>query len=814
MQALLVAFVGGVYVLQQFAELPSRHDTVVAAGWALTVLITSLSFRKSALARRRFISLLTACALALGAVGLGAAYAAWRAHERLDDALASALEGRDIQMTGVVAGLPEQGERGVRFDFVVESASEPVPDLIRLSVYERERIDAPVVTVRAGERWQWTVRLRRPHGNLNPHGFDYEAYLLERGIRATGYVRPGPATLVDASASGWGYSATRWREQIRQRLNAALTDSEEQAPYAGVMVALAVGDQTAIPRDQWLSFSRTGITHLVSISGLHITMLAGLAYGFAAVVWRALVRRGGWASTQLLHWPLPLVGSAVGLCAAAGYCVLAGFAIPAQRTLYMLAVVALAQLSRRNIGFVPGLTLALWVVVVIDPWAVLAAGFWLSFGQSRSLLSVAVVQTSHRAQERSVLQRLATTVRAWALAQWAIAMGMVPILLGLFGQVSLISPLANALAIPVVSLVVTPLVLVAAASDLGLPLILAHWVFAGVMQVLDAMAACPFAVWQQAAAPASLIALALAGVIVSFLPLRWYWRAFGLLGMLPLLIWQAPRPAFGDAWVRVLDVGQGLAVHVQTMNHDLIFDTGPGYSRESDAGSRLIAPYLRAVGVKELDELIISHADNDHAGGAMSLVRSMPVRQITHSLPDSLPLLAALAEKTAPRRCHRGIVFEWDGVSLQLLHPATEDPAESVAKRRNAQSCVLQLRSRGGRLLIPSDIEAKQEAELLNDERSQPGLLRADVLVAPHHGSRTSSTPDFVSAVGAKTVIFPVGYRNSYGHPRTEVLERYLTEGTQVLRTDTDGAVTVQLNSTGIAIEHAREVQRRYWHQR
>ena len=815
MQALFVAFVCGVWVLQQSVALPTRNDTALISGVSLILMFIFAGVRKSALARRRFVTLVASITLVLTAASLGFSYAAWRAHERLDERLAKAHEGSDIALTGVVVSLPEAGERGIRFDVAVELASEPVPSLIRLSVYEREGDAAPAVVVHAGERWQWTVRLRRPHGNLNPHGFDFEAYLLERGVRATGYVRPGAAHLIDASADGWGYSVARWREQIRMRLNASLTDGDEHAKYAGVMVALAVGDQTAIPRDQWLSFSRTGISHLVSISGLHVTMLAGLAYALSALVWRALARRGGWISVRLLHWPLPLVGAVVGLGAAASYCVIAGFAIPAQRTLYMLAVVALAQLTRRSIGFIPALTLALWVVVFIDPWAVLSAGFWLSFGAVSLLLFVAMPETSGgRTEEQAILQRLWRTTTRWARGQWALTVGMVPILLALFGQVSLVSPLANALAIPLVSFVVTPLVLIAAALDLSAPLILAHWIFGGLMQVLDAMAAWPYAVWQQAAAPAYLVAVAVIGAIVALFPLRWYLRGFGLLGMLPLLAWQAPRPHAGDAWVRVLDVGQGLAVHVQTQYHDLVFDTGPAYSSDSDAGSRLIAPYLRAVGVRQLDELIVSHADTDHAGGALSLLQSMPVRRVTHSLPESSALLKAVGELSHTRRCHRGISFEWDGVSFQLLHPVANVALAPATKQRNAQACVLQLQSHDGRLLVPSDIEAKQEAELLDYAANHPGVLRADVMIAPHHGSRTSSTPDFVAAVAPKTVIFPVGYRNAYGHPRAEVLERYVARGTQALHTDQDGAVTVKLTRAGISIEREIEVQRRYWHER
>jgi competence protein ComEC len=360
---------------------------------------------------------------------------------RLADELPGALEGRDIELTGVVAGLPQALERGVRFEFDVEQAVAGVPPRISLAWY-RGRDDAddeasPLVPVRAGERWRFTVRLKRPHGNLNPHGFDYEAWLFERGIRATGYVRPASAARIEAQVWRPGYAVEMLRETIRDRFRAALPD----APYAGILIALAVGDQQAIDPGLWQSFARTGITHLMSISGLHVTMLAGLAYALGNWLWRR-------SANLPLRLPAQHAAAMGGFLAAFGYCLLAGFAVPAQRTLYMLAVVAAARLSAREISGSRVLSLALLLVLLLDPWAVLAAGFWLSFGAVALLFHIG---SGRLGPVHWLLE--------WGRAQWAVTLGMLPALLALFQQFSLVSPLANALAIPLVSFLITPLAL-------------------------------------------------------------------------------------------------------------------------------------------------------------------------------------------------------------------------------------------------------------------------------------------------------------------------------------------------------------------
>jgi len=781
MRRFVLAFAVGIWFLQRQPALPDAPLLAALGTVALLALAWGVVGQKSALVTRRFLSRIL---LAVGAAGLGFLWAAGFAHWRLAEELPHDLEGRDIEVHGVVAGLPQELERGLRFVFDVEQAVPGVPHRISLAWYrgsDGEADESLRVPVRAGERWRFTVRLKRPHGNLNPHGFDYEAWLFERGIRATGYVRPR-ADAVRLEARVWrpGYAVEMLRESIRERFRAALPE----APYAGILIALTIGDQQAIAPELWQSFARTGITHLMSISGLHVTMLAGLAYALVNWLWRRSPRLP-------LHLPAQKAAALGGLLAAFGYCLLAGFAVPAQRTLYMLGVVALAHLSGRELSASRVLALALLFVLLLDPWAVLAAGFWLSFGAVGLLFLIGGGRLGP-----------AHWLGEWLRAQWAVTIGMLPALLMLFQQFSLVSPLANALAIPLVSFVITPLAMLGSLPLLDPVLALAHWVTAAMMLAVDWLAAQPLAVWQQAAPPVWAMLLALLGgcwlLLPRGIPARW----LGLLCFLPLLTAEAPRPLAGTAQVTVLDVGQGLAIHVQTAGHDLLFDAGPAFSADVDSGNRIIAPYLRAMGVRRLDAMVISHADKDHEGGAASVLAALPVGLLKTSLPFEHPLSA---QPVRHELCVAGDAWEWDGVRFEMLHPG----AEPLSRKSNDLSCVLRVSASGRSMLLTSDIEAVSEQALLARYGKR---LASDAMTAPHHGSRTSSTAEFLAAVAARDVIFPVGYRNRFGHPKDDVVARHAAVGARLHRSDAHGAIHVDLAPEGVGIRHQRAESRRYWH--
>jgi len=785
----ILGFAVGVGFLQQQPLLPGWG--VLAALAAVSAGLTFSAWRWRG--RRRQVLVCLAALLA------GFAWAAAMGQWRLADQLPLESEGRDIRVTGVIAGLPQAYENGVRFDFEVEQAEAGVPSKISLAWYRGWRGEesdewhaAP--ELHAGERWQLTVRLKRPHGNLNPNGFDYEAWLFERGVRASGYVREaGGNRRLDAFVPGFGHAVERLRELIRARFLRSLPGHD----YAGVLVALAVGDQRAIDNGLWQLFARTGISHLMSISGLHITMVAGLGAWLLSFLWR---RR----PALMLRVPAQKAAAAAGLATAFAYCLLAGFGVPAQRTLYMLAVVAVAMWTGRMASGSRVLALALLVVLLVDPWAVLSAGFWLSFGAVSLLFYIGAGRTpSALPPQPAPGERPRRWLAAWGRAQWAVTIGLVPALLALFQQFSLVSPLANAIAIPVVSLVVTPLALFGALLPVDLPLVLAHQALAWLMRFIEWLGALPLAVWQQHAPPAWAVLLATAGCAWMLLPRGFPSRWAGSFLLLPLVLAPPLRPAPGELRLTVLDVGQGLAVHAQTAAHDLLYDTGPQFSTDANSGNRILLPYLRALGVRRLDGLILTHEDMDHAGGALSVLDGIPVEWTASSLPAGHPF----REAPGHRPCVDGQAWTWDGVRFEVLHPLAVGEG-ARARKSNDMSCVLKISPAHGSILLTSDIEAASEQALLG---RHGGRLRAEVLLAPHHGSRTSSTPAFVAAVGAETVIFPVGYRNRFRHPHAAVLGHYESGGVRVLRTDRDGAVTLRFGaSRSITLE--RSARRRYWH--
>jgi competence protein ComEC len=531
----------------------------------------------------------------------------------------------------------------------------------------------------------------------------------------------------------------------------------------------------------------------MSISGLHVTMVASLFAAFVYWLWRR-------SSRLTLALPARKASALAGFVAAFGYCLIAGFAVPAQRTLYMVGVVALALWLNRLSSVSRVLCLALALVLLLDPWAVLAPGFWLSFGAVAVILYVV---TGRMRSGQSVAP--GASLVQWGRVQWAITLALAPLLLVWFQQVSLVSPLANAVAIPLVSLVVTPLALAGSVLPLDFILELAHAAMTAQMWLLEWCDRLPLAVWQQHAPAGWTVALALAGCAWLLLPRGAPARWLGLVLLLPMLAVTPAAPAPGTAWITLLDVGQGLAVFVQTERHALLYDTGPAFSPEADSGTRVILPYLRAAGILSLDTLVLTHDDNDHAGGAVSVLSGLSVGALYSSLSADHPALAVAPGYRLP--CAAGQGWDWDGVRFDLLHPTAASYADTEIKS-NDRSCVLKLTTAYGTALLTGDIEARSEEALLARARDE---LRADVLVVPHHSSRTSSTQEFIAAVQPRWSLLPVGYRNRFGHPKQEVVERYRASGARLLRTDSAGAVLVRLDADGVSVRAYRDLHRRYW---
>ena len=782
MRAAILGFAAGVWWLQHQPQLPPGWMLALMAAPAAAALFFLRSERRSWSWPVR----------AAAGMALGFAWAAAAAHARLADALDPAWEGRDLALTGVIAELPQPVDRGARFEFAVESvqpAQAAVPRRVLLAWYNGLSPEEfqEVAPVRAGERWRLTVRLRRPHGLANPHGFDYEAWLLERDIRATGYVRPGGLQRLNDLVPQPAYVLARQREKLRERFWDVLPD----APHAGVLVALAIGEQRAIDSAQWRLFARTGVSHLMSISGLHVTMIAGLAAWLVMALWRRSER-------LTLRIPAQKAAAVAGFLGALGYCLLSGFAVPAQRTLYMVGVVALALWLNRSSVPSRVLALALALVLLLDPWAVLEPGFWLSFSAVAIIFYLGTARPSR-----------GHWLEQWGAVQWGITVGLAPLMLVLFQQVSLVSPLANAVAIPLVSFVITPLAIAGAVLPFDFLLHAANFVLESMMPLLEQLAQLDAAVWQQHAPVGWTLAFALVGSFWLLAPRGFPARSLALVLFLPLFFVAPDPPGEAVARITFLDVGQGMAVAVRTRRHALTYDAGPawgpGSDKSSDSGMRVVVPYLRGEGVDRLDAVIVSHDDSDHSGGAGSVLESLPAGMLISSLQRDHPI-----QRLAPFRipCRAGLGWEWDGVRFRFLHPGTLQIIDPWLTT-NDRSCVLKIEAARGSVLLAGDIGRLAEQALLARD---PAALRSDLVLAPHHGGVGSSSDDFVSAVAPSYAVFSVGYRNRFGHPKEDVVERYRRTGAVMLRSDRDGAMTVELDTKEIQVHPYRDEERRYWH--
>ena len=755
---LLPAFIAGVVLLQQQAQL-----------WPAGIL---LALPPPLLLARALPDRVRSGAYLLLALAVGFGWANLRAHWRMADTLPSAWEERDIDVIAVVTDLPQAQQRGQRLRLDIEktlTAGVHVPRRVQVNDYAEARVYQP------GQRWRMTLRLKRPHATLNPHTFDAESWMLQQNIRATGQIRH--AQLLQALVWHPAYLVDRLRLLLRQRMLATL----QQRPYAGLVVALSIGDQSGIPQQQWQVFARTGLTHLVSISGLHVTLVAGLVAMLAGRCWRHRPQRLLWLPTRKL---MLLCGALTALL----YSLLAGFSIPTQRTLYMLAIAGWAMWSGRQLSIWRVWLLAAAVVLLFDPWAVLALGFWLSFGAVGCLLWA----SQHRLGKPHWL-------RQWFQLQWLLMLGMAPALLWLFQQLPLVSPLANALAIPLIGSIATPLCLL----GIVLPpvLLLAHWLIDVSLIPINWLAEWPPLLWQQATPPAWSLLLASAGILWLSLPRGWPMRSLGGLLLLPMLLPGNQPPASGQLRLTMLDIGQGTALMLQTAHHNLLYDTGPAFGT-SDSGSRIILPWLRGEGLTRLDGLVLSHDDNDHTGGAASLLQQIKPGWLLHSLPEAHPLLTLRPAQSL--RCQAGQSWQWDGVRFEVLWPDVATIANPAIKD-NDRSCVIRVDAACGSVLLTGDLERAGEQQLL----AQP--LRADVLLVPHHGSKTSSSQTFIDAVQPKLALVSAGYRNRFGHPRADVLQRYLDSGARIIRSDSSGAVTLRCQPGGWQTEALRDTARRYW---
>jgi competence protein ComEC len=827
MRAGMLAFCLGVWLFSRAPVLPSWPVSgivglllLTVGGLAVLQVLQARVARRSPTGRRWLIRVGVALApiLSLSLIlMLGLLWSWLLAARQLEQQLPRELEGVDFWVTGHIASLPSPRGAFQQFDLDIGSAC------FRLHPRDCPRNPGPTplagaritlneytgLALAPGERWRFRVRLNRPHGFANPGGYDYEASLFVQGIVGRGYVRSTPFNKRLAAA---GLSLQAARAALRSRLH-------EQAGglrHTGVLSALMLGDRDGVSDAQWQLLTRTGTNHLLVISGLHVGFVAMTAYALINLLVRCLPRLLSWLPAQHYAALAAVLGALV-------YSALAGFSLPTQRALVMVLVLMAGQLLGRR--FMPSysLLLAATLVLLLAPMSVTQAGFWLSFSAVGALL---FAFTGYRRRPAEPGQRWTWLSwlswqglwQRWLQPQWVVSVGLLLPLLLWTGQVSLISPVTNVLAIPLVSLLIVPLALLGALllvimpglaflPDLSLaPLWLADvllgWLFAG----LQAAATLGPDLWQPPPPTPQVAALAMLAVLLLLAPR-------GLLAspvpwLLPLclltpLLWPAerPRPAHGTAQLQFLDVGQGLAVVVHTRHHHLLFDTGPALGPQFDAGRAVIIPYLRLRDVQTLDMLIISHAHQDHSGGAASVAQQLDIRQL---LTGGSYAEVLAADRTG--RCRAGQRWQWDGVDFQVLHP-TPHPDNN----ENNNACVLLISAGGQRALLTGDIEEPAERALL---ARQPDTLGADILQVAHHGSASSSSLAFIAAVRPALSVVSAGYRNRFDHPDAGVVQRLHEHGSLVCQTPRTGAVQIELGvvrGPRLSGTH-RQRYRRFWH--
>ena len=715
----------------------------------------------------------------------------------MDASLASDLQGKDLFVAGVIASIPTEDDCKWRFEFDIESLryhneKVPSPSKIRLSWFKnrlhtsgQKSASHNLDKLKAGQRWKMWIRLKQPHGFMNPGGFDYEGWLYQKRIRATGYVRINSkvyqyAKKIDDNSNSY------FMHTLRQTIYDNIQSLTQSAEHPGILTALALGERSGITSSQWQVFRATGTNHLVAISGLHIGLLAGFVFFLVQKFWC-------YCGTASLYLAAPRAAAIASFFIAALYAGLSGFAVPAQRALIMILVVMLAIYRLQKIQSYHILSIALLLVLLFDPNSVLAAGFWLSF------IAVAIISLAS-------LGRLGLDKNwwVWGRVQWRISLALIPLLIFLFQQASIISPITNLIAIPVVSILVVPIVLLASIlasffSELASFLFsLADYTVQGLWWVLAWFAEKPYSEIFSARPALLPLVLSSIGIFLLLTPKAFPIKFFGIFLLIPLLWPKHESLKDGEAEFTLLDVGQGLSVVVTTKKHALLFDAGPKLSDDFDTGAAVVVPFLRERQIKKLDMFIISHKDNDHRGGVSSVLKAIDTDMLLSSYG---------AQGSYP--CYSGHLWEWDGVIFEILNPIKL----LDYKKRNNASCVLRVFAGKDSILISADIEKQAENQLLKHHKQK---LRSTYLVVPHHGSKTSSSQGFLNAVQPTTALFPVGYRNRYRMPHSSVIKRYQQMGIKMYATSSGGSLSFKIGqkSTSKIVKEHRKEKLKYWHSR
>lgn len=744
------------------------------------------------------VSILCCCSRsirAFGFTGLGCCWALLNGHLGLDNRLPISWQGSDIWVAGEIVELPRIGARSQRFIFQTdairncsdltteESAESACAHQYRLLLNYYN-----VEPIKPGERWLFKVKLNRPRGQANRGTFDYEAWLFQNRISATGYVK--------SDINNRKLADSEWRQlihQVRFRIKNRVGDILGESPRMGLLTALIIGESSMIAASDWKILSATGTNHLLIISGLHVSLVAGLIYRLMLLL--ARLRFSGSTAVRF--------AALTASVAAAGYAALAGFGLPVQRALIMVLVVFMGLATGRKISVRSSFCLALFGVVAVEPLAPFTNGFWLSFG--------AVFVLLYRFIGRYRIHSGWSGILSDGLkAQWVIFITMFTITGYLILQVSLVSPLANMVAIPWISILVVPGLLLSTLSllvsnDLAVFLYHISDQLVGLLfEYLTWLAGFKW-IWYPQALSVLAAILGFAAGLILLLPRGMPGRWLGVVLILPALQPVITRPLAGELSVTVLDVGQGLSVLLQTRNHAMVYDMGARYSDRFDFGSAVVIPALRVRGISRLDKVIISNGDADHAGGAPSVIQMLQPFEVSSGDPDRVSGMLKLNRYIS--QCRRGKRWFWDGIKFEFLHPGLDQDPETRWQGNN-KSCVLLVSVGQNRMLLPGDIEKEVEQELVAS-----GISNVELLIVPHHGSRSSSTPLFLNKIQPGYAIVSAGYMNRFQHPDVLIVNRYLHRGVRFLNTATEGGIDIRITpSEALSISSYRQVNPHYWH--
>lgn len=745
-----IGFLAGDLYVQSLSALPTN---AILLAMAMLCLMIYFITRKHVL-----------YAYLLIAFTLGFTYTAWYANHILSWTLPHESEGKPLLLRGSIVSLPSQKQWATSFLFAV---TEPFHAKIKLS--ERQ-----LPNLNVGDEWQFLARLKRIHSTKNPGGYDYEAWALQSKLRATGYIVASNDN--KKLAHHWYVSTIN---QVRQYLQTQLNQHLPASKTAPWLMALTIGERNNISADDWEVLRNTGTNHLLAIAGLHIGIIAALAHFFVSWSWRRF-------PSLLLRFPAQHAGACGALIAAISYSAMAGFSIPTKRACIMLIVLMMGLLRRRQLNPWNTWALAMLLVMLLNPLSLLEESFWLSFGT----IALIIYGMSGRLQTNSFWWK-------WGRAQWIIGIGLIPLSLLFFQQCSLISFVANTIAIPWLSFFILPFTFFATLFIFISPtvtsflLAIADFSLSGLWKILNFLAHLHFAVWHQAMPSMMILIITTIGILILLLPAGFPGRYIGSIWILPLLFFKPATPELGKYWLTLLDVGQGLSVVVQTHSHVLVFDAGPRFSADFDMGESVVVPYLRQIGIQKVDEMIISHGDNDHIGGAKAIMNAFDVTAIHTSVPEKFG---------HANLCLAGVAWQWDQVQFRFLHPSAE-----MLDLDNNSSCVLRIDNGKQHVLLTGDIEKQAEQELVANHAAE---LMADVLVAPHHGSKTSGFKPFVSRVHPTYVLYAIGYRNRYHFPNASIVHTYDSIHATQLDTATAGAIQFKFNQPPSLY---RQMNRHYW---